>query len=43
MTVKTGTIVDATIMLLHPPPRMPSGHAIPRCTRRRRVSSGTSA
>jgi transposase, IS5 family len=43
LKVATGTIVDATISTRRPRPRMPTRRAIPRCTRPRRATSGTSA
>lgn len=44
LQLRRGSIVDATIIAAHPArPRTPTASVIPRCTRPRRETSGTSA
>ena len=42
LLLKRGSIVDATIIAARARPRTPRASATPRCTRRRRATSGTS-
>jgi IS5 family transposase len=42
LKVATGTILDATIISAPSSTKMPTRHAIPRCIRRRRATSGIS-